>query len=79
VEEGIDFIDFIWADVQGAEVDLIRGAETTLARTRFFYTEHSNQELYEGQINLRAMLKLLPNFKLARKYPNDALLKNKLL
>jgi len=78
-EEGIDFIDFIWADVQGAEVDFIRGAETALGRTRFLYTEYSNLELYAGQINLSEILKLLPNFKLARKYPNDVLLKNKLL
>jgi len=79
MEEGIDSIDFIWADVQGAEVDLIRGAATSLARTRFLYTEYSNLELYAGQINLPKMIKLMPNFKLARKYPNDVLLKNKLL
>ncbi|MEN9248224.1 MAG: hypothetical protein Q6L50_08560 [Gloeomargarita sp. GMQP_bins_120] len=37
--------DFIWADVQGAEVDLIQGGLQALANTRYFYTEYANTEL----------------------------------
>ena len=45
-EEGIGMIDFIWADLQGAEIDLIRGGRCALEHTRYFYTEYSDQELY---------------------------------
>ena len=46
---GIDHVDFVWADVQGAERDLIAGGRNTLARTRLLYTEYCNRELNEGQ------------------------------
>ena len=76
---GVGQIDFIWADVQGAEIDLIQGGQQALAQTRYFYTEYANAELYEGQIPLRDILKLLPNFRLMRRFSNDVLLKNKRL
>lgn len=69
-------VDFIWADVQGAEGDLIRGGIETLRRTRYLFTEYNDAEMYEGQITLGEMLRLLPDFRLLRKYPNDALLEN---
>lgn len=75
-EEGIGLIDFIWADVQGAEVDLIAGAKEALRNTRYFYTEYSNTELYDGQVNLNQLLKLLPDFHVVHRYENDVLLKN---
>jgi hypothetical protein len=74
---GVGPIDFIWADVQGAEIDLIQGGQQALAQTRYFYTEYSNAELYEGQIPLRDILKLLPNFQLVYRFSHDVLLKNK--
>ena len=49
----IDRVDFIWADIQGAEGDLVAGAHSTLARTRYLYTEYSNDEWYEGQPTLQ--------------------------
>jgi len=73
----ISRIDFIWADVQGAEADLIAGAGETLKITRFLYTEYNDTELYQGQLGLRALLSLLPDFELAERYPNDALLRNR--
>lgn len=75
-EEGVGVIDFIWADVQGAEVDLIAGGKEALRNTRYFFTEYSNTELYEGQVNLNQLLKLLPDFHVVRRYENDVLLKN---
>jgi len=72
----VKFVDFIWADVQGAEEDLIIGGIETLNRTRYFFTEYSNQELYEGQITLDAILKMLPEFTVVDVYPNDVLLRN---
>lgn len=77
-------IDFIWADVQGAELDLINGGLNTLQKcTRYFYTEYSNKELYDGQINLDGILEKLSNFEIIAEFKNDfdcdVLLKNKKL
>ncbi len=70
-------VDFIWADVQGAEGDLILGGRRTLEKTRFFFIEYSNQELYEGQLTLAAILSLLPDYEVVNVYPDDVLLRNK--
>lgn len=70
---GIDHVDFIWADVQGAESDLILGAQDTLAKTDYFYTEFSNDEWYEGQINFQLLSSLLSGFSLVHQFRNDAL------
>jgi 2-O-methyltransferase len=74
-----EIIDFIWMDVQGAEADVIDGGLTTLAKTRFIYTEYNNRELYDNQLNLDRLLAKLPNFEVVRRYPDDVLLKNKKL
>jgi len=69
--------DFIWADVQGAESDLVEGAARFLKSSRYFYTEYSNDEWYEGQITLADLWKKLPDFDLVSRYAMDALFKNK--
>jgi FkbM family methyltransferase len=69
----INNVDFIWADVQGAESDLVVGAQDVLSRTRFFYTEFSDDEWYEGQINFVTLSACLPGFSLLHKFSNDAL------
>lgn len=76
-QHSVGAVDFIWADVQGAESDLIKGGGETLANTRYFYTEYSNRELYEGQLGLRDLLALLPDFDVVRRYPHDVLLRNR--
>jgi FkbM family methyltransferase len=69
--------DFIWADVQGAESDLVEGATRILKSSRYFYTEYSNDEWYEGQITLAELQAKLPDFNLVKRYPMDALFENK--
>ena len=76
-EKEIDGVDFIWMDVQGAEIDVIRGGRNALRNTRYLYTEYSNKELYEGQISLKQLLKELPEFEVVIRYPEDILLRNK--
>ena len=76
-EHGITSVDFIWADVQGAESDLIDGASRILASTRYFYTEYSNSEWYEGQITLQGLVEKLPDFELLRRYPMDVLFRSR--
>lgn len=69
-------VDFIWADLQGAEHDLIRGGRHVLERTRLLYTEYSDHELYEGQLPLHRLLEMLPGWSILRQYPGDVLLQN---
>jgi FkbM family methyltransferase len=70
-------IDFIWADIQGAEVDLIMGGKEAFKNVRYFYTEYCDSELYEGEIGLNKILELMPNFEVVEDYKGDVLLKNK--
>jgi 2-O-methyltransferase len=76
-EHQITEADFIWADVQGAESDLVEGAAQFLRSSQYLYTEYSNDEWYEGQITLADLLEKLPNFELIRRYALDALFKNR--
>ena len=75
-DSGIQDIDFIWADVQGAEEKMILGGSKALSNTRYFYTEFSDNQLYEGQINLSEITKLLPNFEIQKMYGTNVLLRN---
>jgi len=72
-EAGIGTVDFIWADVQGAEGALIEGGRETLARTHFFYTEYHDTELYEGQWTLDQIAEALPHHALHHRWEGDAL------
>lgn len=76
-ENGVDQIDFIWMDVQGAEGDVIAGASKILESTRFLYTEYSNNELYDGQPSFRNLLARVPSFDVVARYPGDVLLRNR--
>jgi len=71
-------VDFIWCDVQGAEDLVLAGAQEVLRRTRYFYTEYYNNEMYEGQIPLTEIRNRLPGpqWEVVQVWPNDALFKN---
>jgi FkbM family methyltransferase len=74
---GVGPVEFIWADIQGAEGDMIRGGRETLGRTHYLYTEYSDDELYEGQVTLSEMLAMLPDFRVVELWPEDVLLENR--
>jgi len=76
-DQNIHKVDLIWADVQGAEEDLILGAKKTLKKTSFFYTEYSNLEYYENQISLKEICSLLDDFFIHRIFFYDVLMVNK--
>lgn len=61
-------VDLIWADVNGNEAAMIRGATETLKNTRYLFIEVSDVELYEGQVNILAITKLLPGWTLMGYY-----------
>jgi FkbM family methyltransferase len=73
---GLNTVDFIWADIQGAEGEMIRGGRDLLRRTRYLYTEYSNDELYEGQATLKDICDMLPEFRVVELWPEDVLLRN---
>jgi len=72
--QGIEEIDFIWMDVQGAEMDVLRGGAQMLDHTRLIYTEYSNREMYEGQATLKGLLAHLTQFEALIRFPDDILL-----
>lgn len=76
-EYGVAAVDFIWADMQGAEGDLIAGGKETLANTHYLYTEYTNDEWYEGQPTLAQLESMLPTFSIVRCYPMDILFENR--
>ena len=76
-QRGVPGADFIWADVQGAESDLVRGAVRFLRSVRYLYTEYSNDGWYEGQCTLAELAGMLPDFELVKRYPKDALFRNR--
>ena len=79
-ETGISSIDLVWADVQGAERELIVGGTRTLNNlTRYFYTEYSNEMLYQGQPTLEEILRMLDGFELLGIFGSNVLLRNRRL
>lgn len=70
-------IDFIWADIQGAEGEMVRGGRETLRRTRYLYTEYSDDEMYQGQATLAELLAMLPGFRVVELWEDDVLLENR--
>lgn len=74
-------IDFIWADVNGAERELILGGPLTLGKTRYFLTEFARgPELFVGQPNLWDLARLLPYYwQPVVIFESDILLKNMLV
>jgi FkbM family methyltransferase len=73
----IEFIDFIWADVQGAEKDMIEGGQMTLKVTKYLYTEYNSSEIYEGCLNKAGICEMLPDWDVIEDYGGDILLENK--
>jgi FkbM family methyltransferase len=76
-DEGVDHIDFIWMDVQGAEHLVFSGGRKILPRTQFIYTECSKaNQLYMGQMTLSQLLDMLPTFCIDQDYGSNVLLRN---
>lgn len=75
---GVDHIDFIWSDIQGAEGDMILGAKRMLTKTDWLYTE-CDGGLYEGDISETEMLAMLPDFRsLGRDQDGNLILHNEI-
>jgi FkbM family methyltransferase len=68
-EVNITHIDFLYMDTQGAEFNIFEGAKEIIKKTKYIYTEYSNEEMYEGQKNLSEILKLLGTFEILEDWP----------
>lgn len=75
--QDIDYIDFMWTDVNGAEVSLLRGGQKTLKHTKYLQLECVSYSLWEGQPAKNELLELIPNFEIIDEDGVDMLLKNK--
>jgi len=76
-ERGCGIIDFIWADIQGAEREMIEGGKLALKSTRYLFTEVGEGDYYEGEWKTKDILEALPYFELLEDFGTDILLKNK--
>jgi FkbM family methyltransferase len=76
-ERSISHVDFIWMDVQGAELDVIRGGQRCLRNTDYLYTEYrEGMPLYRGQPDLDAILGALPgSWEIKDRTKTDVLLR----
>lgn len=78
LENNIDRIDFIWMDVQGAESKVINGMGSLKNKIHYIYTEYSDEELYENQLNKNQIIHLLgENWEVVFDFGGDILLKNR--
>ena len=77
----INFIDFIWADVQGAEDLMIEGGKETFAnKVKFLYTEYAKEEIYNDAPNQDRIKNLLgQNWQIIHDFGSDILLINNLI
>ncbi len=77
-EQQVSRIDFVWADVQGAERYVVAGARRMLARTSFLFVEQSGETLYTGQWTFDEMMSVLGGeWQVLKRFPNDVLLYNR--
>lgn len=71
-ERIVNKLDLLYIDVQGAELDVLKGAKEFLSKAKFVFAEVSHGGLYEGDTSIKPILEFLEehNFKLAFAYIN---------
>ena len=65
-------LDMMFIDVQGAELDVLKGSHEFLKRAKFVFVEVSHGGLYEGDASIRMIMEFLEQhqYKLAFSYFN---------
>ena len=75
--EGLDHIDLLWCDIQGAERDMIEGGRATLRKTRYMMIEAEPEvELYEGQALKPELIAMLPEWEIIKDFQYNLFMKN---
>jgi FkbM family methyltransferase len=73
-----DEVCLLHMDVQGAELNIIKGMGEFKDKINYIYTEYSDEELYENQGTKQQIIDLLgPNWIVVFDFGGDILLKNK--
>ena len=76
-EQGLDHIDLLWVDIQGAERDMIAGGQNALKHSRYLFIESEyEKELYAGQAMRPELLALLPGWTVSHTFDFNLLLRN---
>ena len=78
-EKGIKEIDFIFADIQGAELEMIKGAKEMMSKIKFMFLEKSdNHKLYGNQPLTEELVAFMKenNFEVAKAFDSDILFYN---
>jgi len=73
---GLDHIDFLWMDVQGAERLVFDGAVNMLPKTRLVWTEYDSGTLYRDSSTLNDIKARFPDWEVLCDCGGDVLLKN---
>ncbi len=73
---GLDHIDVLWVDIQGAERDMIKGGQAALKRTRYLFIESEERELYDGQALRPELLAMLPGWTVTHVFDFNLFLRN---
>jgi len=73
-EHSLPKIDFIWADVQGAQRKVIEGGQRALLATRYLYIERHRWPLYQDEPTPDELLRLLPGFNPLAEYARENVL-----
>ena len=77
----IDIIDFIWADIQGAEDFMLEGGiDTFRNKVKYLYTEYSDIQYYHCEFTLKNILDTLGNnWEIVEDCKTDVLVRNEKL
>jgi FkbM family methyltransferase len=75
-ENGIDRIDFLWMDVQGAERLVFDGAKKMLPNIKLLWTEYDDGTYYQDSSTLQDILARFPGWEVLADCGTDVLLRN---
>lgn len=76
-ENDIEYIDFLYVDVEGSELDLIRGAKSMLAKTHYFHSEYLGDTFGGDSVTKESIMELLgDNWQIIEDFGTDVLLVN---
>lgn len=73
----LDHIDFLWIDVQGVEMRVLKGATEILKRTKFVKLECHATELYAGQATRMDFVNLFKDWEFVGIFADDLLFHNR--
>jgi FkbM family methyltransferase len=71
LKESLSRIDLLWADVQGAEGEMIEGGWKALQKTQYCMLESEEVEIYKGEVLKPELIKMLEGWELIQEFHQD--------